>query len=516
MINKVITTLLTLLEIRHTESFAKETINGTPFANSLYGVGLVLAKYNVQTDSVRYRSKSDISNDVTPCIILYDGKFAILSNIDSSEVILLISGNKRVVIPWEKFEKGWDGTALIPKATKYSKEPNYAKHRKEELKRMCSYYGLSLAMTAIIFILVTQNPYIVSWAWWGIFIINIIGVTLSVLLLQKQLNIPNRISDKICGLTKAGDCDDVTHSSGSELFGLFKLSEIGFAFFSANIICLITIPNAISILAIISYIVLPFSFWSIWYQKFKAKSWCVLCLGVLTAMWLQAALYCFSGIITKYNIPLIPLCITGLTYPLIFFDLTILMSILSNKRKSEHWQSDFVNLKAQDKVITAYFQAGNSFEITSGGTSEMVFGDAKAPSEITVFSNPYCNPCAAMHEQLKDVPGDAVRIRYVMTYFNDELSQINRYIIAAYQQLGADKTWDIMTEWYKSGKEKGVSFFQTYNLDIDSDSVIREFNKQNNWSKSTELHGTPTVIINGHELTGPYTVDDAKLISDFA
>lgn len=516
MTYKIITTLLTLLEIHHTKSFVQETIKGTPFANSLYGIGLILAKYNVQTDSLRFKSKRDISSDVTPCIILYDGKFAIISNIDSSEISLIISGDKRVIISREKFENEWDGTALIPKATKYSKEPNYNKHRKEELKRRCSYYGLSLAMIAIIFVLVTQNPYIASWVWWSILIINAIGVTLSILLLQKQLNIHNRISDRICGLTKDGDCDNVTHSTGSELFGLFKLSEIGFAFFATNILCLIIIPNAISILAIVSYLVLPFSLWSIWYQKFKAKSWCVLCLGVLTAMWLQASVYCFSGIVSTYNITLIPLCITGLTYPLIFFALTIFMSILSDKRKSEHWQSDFINLKAQDKVIAAYFQDGNSFEITSDFVSTMTFGSNDAPIEITVFSNPYCGPCASMHERLKDMPGDNIRIRYALTYFNDDLSQVNRYLIAAYQQLGPDKVWNIMTNWFKSGKEKGASFFQHYNLNIDSDSVIHEFNKQQNWSKTAGLNGTPTVIINGRELTGPYTVDDAKLISDFA
>lgn len=146
--------------------------------------------------------------------------------------------------------------------------------------------------------------------------------------------------------------------------------------------------------------------------------------------------------------------------------------------------------------------------------SSLLFGNPEAPIEITVFSNPYCSPCAAMHERLKDIPGDIVKVRYAMTYFNEELSQVNRSIIAAFQQLGADATWEILSKWYQSGRAKGIDFFEEYNLNTNASDVWEEFQKQQNWSKNNVFSGTPTIIINGREISEPYTVEDFKLISD--
>lgn len=511
---QLISSLLDLLGIAHSRLFLEKTAKAIPFQNSFYGISLLLSHYNIVADSVRFKDRGLISDDETPCIVLYEGRFVILRHVTATGVVLLSSSGKQVVNK-EEFESKWDGSALVFNATKRSKEPDYVAHRKEELTHRIKQVGGLVAVVALLSISALRIQYLSEWSWWTILAINIVGLAVAIMLLQKQLHIHNPLSDKICGLVKTGNCDSVTHSSGSELFGLFKLSEIGFAFFATNIVSLSVVPGAVPIMAIISYVVLPFSFWSVWYQRFRARQWCVLCLCVLSVMWLQAAFYFFSGIVRSYSISIMPLCIIGLLYALFYCSISILMGLLSDKKAAERWQRDFVDLKSQDKVLAAYCQDSRQFNVDSVTGSAMEFGSSDAPIEIAVFSNPYCSPCAELHKRLKDIPGDIVRVRYVLTYFSDELSRINRYIIAAFQQLGAEKTWEILDKWYHTGKDEGERFFEKYDLNIDSADVWSEFDKHAKCAKNNSLHGTPTIVINGHELTGPYTIDDFKMISDF-
>lgn len=58
---------------------------------------------------------------------------------------------------------------------------------------------------------------------------------------------------------------------------------------------LLIFPEYTGYLALCNLICLPFSFWSIWYQKFRAKAWCTLCLSVQAILWLLFFSYISGG-----------------------------------------------------------------------------------------------------------------------------------------------------------------------------------------------------------------------------
>lgn len=49
---------------------------------------------------------------------------------------------------------------------------------------------------------------------------------------------------------------------------------------------LLIFPQYINLLALCNLICLPFSFWSVWYHKFRAHAWCTFCLCVQSMLWL--------------------------------------------------------------------------------------------------------------------------------------------------------------------------------------------------------------------------------------
>lgn len=144
--------------------------------------------------------------------------------------------------------------------------------------------------------------------------------------------------------------------------------------------------------------------------------------------------------------------------------------------------------------------------------SRISFGDLNSDNVITIFSNPYCGPCAAMHNRLEDLIERDCRIDYVFGFFDEYKSQVNKLIISAYSAYGANKTWEILSEWYKQ-KTKDISFFDSYkDLDVSSEWVNTEFENHKRWISEAKLYSTPTIIYNNHLLSPSCEIDDFKYI----
>lgn len=58
---------------------------------------------------------------------------------------------------------------------------------------------------------------------------------------------------------------------------------------------MLLIPQTLPVLAAINILCLPYTVWSISYQKFKAKVWCTLCVCVQATLWALFATYLLGG-----------------------------------------------------------------------------------------------------------------------------------------------------------------------------------------------------------------------------
>lgn len=507
--NDFYTLLFKRLNIPVCHQWLSEKIKDVPYPTSMYGLGMVLSMYNVQNRCVRLKDKKELQSVEKPCVVIYDGSFSIINDATPEKVEFMDSRGNVREIQWGEFEDNWDGVVMLMQVDENSHEPDFEKHEKDERKSKFKNLALMGCAALLLVSAIALNPLNESFQWWMLLLINGLGIGVSYMLLQKQLNIPNRFADKLCGVVKESHCEDVTNSDGASFFGLVKLSEIGTGFFAVNLISLLFFPNVLFPLAVVAACVLSFSFWSLWYQKFKAKSWCVLCLITLALMWLQAAVYLIGGTYTNgatWNWMYAFGLLAG--YGIAVISTNRLMAALEKWKEDRSGHSDYNYLKAQEPVISIYERMSQRFDTSKDNCTSLIFGNPDAPRHFTVFSNPYCGPCGMMHGRIKDFPGNNISIGYVMTYFSDELSAVNRYVIAAYQQLGPERTWKLLTEWYDGGINQGVHFFDRLNLDIDNQDVISEFNKHDRWRQDDRLFGTPTVIYNRHEIVMPYSVED--------
>src|SRR6185312_14488492 len=78
-------------------------------------------------------------------------------------------------------------------------------------------------------------------------------------------------------------------------------SEVGFFYFAGTWLVLLfggNTPLVWYVLAVMNIVSLPYTFYSIYYQAWVAKQWCVLCCTVQALLWLE-----FTAFITSFSKP---------------------------------------------------------------------------------------------------------------------------------------------------------------------------------------------------------------------
>lgn len=504
--------LFDLLKVRYTDAGLKDALSSTPRASSMLGLGAVLLKYGIPNKCVRIVDKADLAHVDTPCIVYFHRTFAIVESVTESGVSLVTSTGMRQQVPLENFFSLWDGVLMLLSVEDYSGEADYAAHRRTALLSRLKLTALAVCIVLAVALVAFANPLSTRPLWWALVLVNAVGVGVSCMLLAKQLHIPVKLVDRICGFAKSSGCDDVASSSGSSLFGVVKLGEVGMAFFLVNVVMLLSFPGSFLSLGAVSVAVLPFSLWSVWYQKFRVRSWCVLCLSALGLMWVQAALYCAACLGGLSAVDVRWFCFwlvaVSASYGASVLAVNRAMEFIGKSESRKQWQGQYLALKYDGKVVASIEGGAPTFSIAADVCSSLLFGNPEALRRITIVSNPYCGPCAAMHKGIEHLPNEYVCVSYVMVYFNKGMSLINRYIVGAYQQLGPERAWELLCRWYDGGKSRGESFFEGLGIDPDTPEVHAECEKHEAWCRDERLTGTPTVLVNGREVVYPYDVND--------
>lgn len=287
---------LSALGVPHTNTWSDKQFRGMTF-KSLYGLSHLLTEYGVPNKALRLSDKEEITKLTTPFLAQTKGGiFVIVEKMDAAAgTVEYDSVGEMEKTTLQDLIEAWNGIVLLAFPETRSREPDYGSHRLTEIIASASGYALAFAAIIVFaWFFITRGLYShVSTVLLTIF--DCVGLYFSYLLLQKSLNIHTAASDRVCGVLEQGGCDSIMRLKVSKLFGVFSWSEVGFGYFSVSIATLLIFPHMWPYLALCNVCCLPYTLWSIWYQKFKAKHWCTLCVGVQSTLWCLFFCYLCGG-----------------------------------------------------------------------------------------------------------------------------------------------------------------------------------------------------------------------------
>lgn len=328
----ILNDFLVQLDVPHTHGYTAARYRDMPF-KTLFGLSKLLEEYGVENEGLFLADKSELSKLSPPFLAHTGAGLVIVTAIDSEgrNVGYLTQGVTET-IPMDRFLKAFDGNVLLayPQPGR-SHEPEYCVHHRSEIFSAAKKWGLVAALLFIFgcFFITNRTWSHVSTVLLTLF--NLAGLFFTYLLVQKSFNIHNPTADSVCKVLQEGGCDSVLKTSASSFFGIFSWSEVGFAYFSVSLVYLLVSPGWIGYLALCNACCLPFTFWSIWYQRFRAHAWCTLCVSVQATLW--CLFFCYLGGGWFHGIfPLrLPLFIIGATYIAVLLGINRVNTFFSSK-----------------------------------------------------------------------------------------------------------------------------------------------------------------------------------------
>lgn len=291
--NTILSRWLTLLGVPHTAQYSDMRFRTMPFP-TYFGLTALLREYSVEAKGYTIDDKSQIASIPTPFIAPVNGRNVIVTAVDGDTLRYCTVGISEE-IPVADFTSAWEGVALTATTTTASKEPGYARHRLGTI--MASLRDIGIWVIGIVlfaWFYITRGD-LHNWGTATMAALDIFGLWLSYMLVQKTLGVKSKRGDAVCSVLQAGGCDTIAKSDASTFLGIFHWSEVGLTYFGVGLAVLLLFPEMTGWLAAINICALPYTVWSITYQKFVAKTWCTMCVGVQLTLWLQFIVFICSG-----------------------------------------------------------------------------------------------------------------------------------------------------------------------------------------------------------------------------
>ncbi|MBD5214197.1 MAG: hypothetical protein HDS75_05190 [Bacteroidales bacterium] len=323
--------LLTEIGVKHTRSYTAERFYSMSFP-TLFGLKKVLEEYGVTGVGLQIADTTQIKLLPLPFIAQTSNGMVIVSEVGEDHVGYLSQGVAESA-PLADFLSALTGTVFLAFPAEDAQEPSYSAHRFTEWANKVKKWVLGAGIVALLIYLFVANVLYHHLSTIILTLSGLAGVYISRLLVLKSAHIKSRHADAVCSVVEAGGCDDILNTPASKFFGIFGWSEVGLAYFSVSLLCLLVFPQYIGYLAIYNLCCLPFSFWSVWYQRFKAKAWCTLCLCVQALLWLSFFCYAFGGWLRVPGGLTIEFFVLGLTYLTVTLGINSVMPLINRDER---------------------------------------------------------------------------------------------------------------------------------------------------------------------------------------
>jgi uncharacterized membrane protein len=510
--------LLKWSEIRVSKEFLAFRLSAHPYRHSMVSLTDTLDELRIRYSAVKI-GKDELEGLQCP--------FIAHLTVNGGEFIL-IRNYKEFERKHPSFSEEWDGAILAIDGGKWVDNEESRQYLSQEGKWKGIKILLASGMMAALALLVRTDATV---AILSVLLPCFAGLAISVLIVRREMGHTDKWVEKLCHTEKT-DCNAVLGSKASRLWGWLGLSDLGLIYFlSQSAVAVIAIaghwiPAAYSVLFILSLTAIPFTFFSLYYQRFVVGKWCLLCLSVLAVLWLQPALFIgyfgsVTGAIKNLNpgsIPAVPVifCLSGGAW------LFLRRLLESNKERFDGWMHE-LRFKRNPEIFMTLLRQQQAVD-TSAFEQELQLGNPRGPIQLIAVVNLFCPPCAAAHvvlhelmETYKGMIGLTVRLVVRTDRTEDKKYQATAHLLHYFLENAeglkgkprALLARQIVAEWF--AQPDYLKFRNSHPVKGKTD-VSRLLAEHEQWSVKAGVNFTPTLFIGGFRVPGQYSLRDLSLI----
>ena len=243
---------------------------------------------------------------------------------------------------------------------------------------------------------------------------------------------------------------------------------------------------------------LPAILYSIYYQRFKIRSWCPLCLGIVAVLLLQflIQLPVYEGLYMKLTTFFVYGCIAGL----LILSWVFSKELLSTKREYKALRIENLTFRRNHNLFIPYYTSLQKIDTNQTEVLPIKIG-AKTPLvTLSIITNPLCKMCGEAHKMYMDVlekhPEEIQLIfKFLVPYANpnDSKTQVSERLLQLYFEDGEEAFTHGYEEWYT--KVSVEDWFDTWGKcsDVMYNNILK---KQVSWCLDQGIDSAPAILIN--------------------
>jgi uncharacterized membrane protein len=475
---------------------------------SLYAITDTFNLLSIENIAVKI-PKEQIEELPKQFLAIYENQL-VLVNKTNKNISIENEELKKKQITYSNFLEFWNGIIIaIEPNTKITTISN---------KKSSVWLLYTLPFIALISLSIYYNEYTFNAL--GSLLISLVGILISVFILQEKFGVKNEIASKFCNINPSASCNSVIKSSNSKINNYFNFTDLPLLYFGISFLSILIQPlQATLIVELISVISIPMIAYSVWLQKFLLKKWCVLCLAVSFLIVLQSVFLVFAN--TSFD------SISQINFAVLLFVSIVVASIwlfikpiLETKYNLENTNTQLNKFKRNFSLfqfLSKEIEEYDDFEKLKGIT----FGNENATAQLTLILSPSCGHC---HKAFKD--SYELYQKFSEKIFLNILFNINpennenpyKTVVEnllALNEQNPKNAQNAIIDWHinlldlENWKEK-------WTVEAPHMLVNQQIQNQYYWCLKNEFNYTPVKIINGELFPESYEISDLKyFINDF-
>jgi len=498
---KVIYAYLKILSIDLSKMRIKRLLN-TPVGNTMRGMSDTLDALHVN-NNVYQLPKNYLNRLQAPFIASIQSNnspFCLVEEIKGEQIILTDNKKKHLGIPWELFLQKWDGTILVAEKTNETVIDNKPIIYDFFVKLLYSLpFFLPLLLAFIPFVYGTVD---ISYGLHLLFLI--IGLYFSCAIISEESYNP-RFLEKFCKVGRIVDCNKVLHSKGSKLFGI-KMGDFSFLFFAT--LYFYAIVYGVPSLRISFILMLPaiaFALYSVIYQIFILRRFCLFCLCIdllIGGDMLLLSISKYEAYLTIYGRDVFLFFIIGC---FVFIGWRQITMLLAQNFKGKQLQSRFVMLYRPN-----IFQRLLEQETKVEGINKQwtIYNEnIKSGNEVIIISNLNCSNCKKIYHHLQKLSSlTKIKLIFMANSADKQDVCLSLQLLSYYKLKGWNDTIKALDRWDNNEDTKIIQR-QAVN------TMGRElFENQQTYCRENRFIYTPIIIVNEHLLPDVYNIEDLEYL----
>lgn len=420
------------------------------------------------------------------------------------------------------FLKQWNGLTVIAEKPDVFNDPENTKWRSKEKKnKQITVSAITLILAFAVFATLLQ----LNWLITGVMLTSIAGLIVSALIVQHDLGINNTITQQLCGTGKNMDCNAVLHSKNSKVFSWLNWADMGIVWFcSLFLIVLISLFSSvtaplIALLILLTIATMPFTLFSLYYQRFVIKKWCPLCLLVIAILWAQALIVLpETGNIVLRSISLNSIGLIALIFTIVSVEWMLLLKPLFHKvRETTDKYFSLLRFKNDPDIFEAVLNQQKKTD-TTPFENDLQLGNSDAPDQVMVVCNPYCKPCAETHKILHNLVEKnniGLTIRFTVKSYSSQSTEVKtvQYLLhlihektnQASKKAKTDFIKRVLSDWFEWMDMERFKTKYAVRVPEKSGNLVYDCWR---WSRENEINTVPTIFLNGRMLPRGYKAGD--------